>query len=277
MSEKTMTTEKAMRTVETEITIDAPVDAVWRALTDADEMERWFPLEARVEPGPDGHVFMSWKNEIDFTSPITAWDENRRFAYAWQMESAPGPMVADFHLEAAGGKTVLRLVHSGFPSDPSWDGFYHGVRTGWAFELRSLRHYLERYAGASRQVVYVRRRIAAPLEAVWQGIVGPDGIGLAEDPGDLEEGSPFHAGGLAGSAWSGRVLCCEPGSLFAGTVDELGEALLRFYMDPCSAHPELSDVMVWMSLWGRPEGDAETLQAAFRDRLETLFPNGDFR
>ena len=164
MSEKTMTTEKAMRTVETEITIDAPVDAVWRALTDADEMERWFPLEARVEPGPDGHVFMSWKNEIDFTSPITAWDENRRFAYAWQMESAPGPMVADFHLEAAGGKTVLRLVHSGFPSDPSWDGFYHGVRTGWAFELRSLRHYLERYAGASKRC---GRGSSAPTGSAW--------------------------------------------------------------------------------------------------------------
>lgn len=276
MSEPT-STDATLRAVETEITIEAPVDAVWRALTEADEMERWFPLEARVEPGTDGRVFMSWKNEIEFTSPITAWDEHRRFAYAWEVENAPGPMVADFHLEAAGGKTVLRLVHSGFPSEHSWDGFYHGVRTGWAFELRSLRHYLERHVGAPRRAVYVRRRIAAPLAAVWSGLVSAKGIDLKEDPAALSEGSPFHARAVTGSEWSGRVLCCEPGSLFAGTVDELGDALFRFYMDPCNADPKLSDLMVWMSLWGRDQDEVERLEGAWKDRLEALFPKGEFR
>ncbi|HET6639495.1 MAG TPA: SRPBCC domain-containing protein, partial [Gemmatimonadota bacterium] len=41
----------ATRAAKGEIAIDAPVEVVWKALTDARELERWFPLEARVKPG----------------------------------------------------------------------------------------------------------------------------------------------------------------------------------------------------------------------------------
>ena len=44
------------RTVEREIEIDAPLAAVWRAHTDAEEVTRWFPLHARVSPGAGGSV-----------------------------------------------------------------------------------------------------------------------------------------------------------------------------------------------------------------------------
>jgi uncharacterized protein YndB with AHSA1/START domain len=38
------------RTVETEMAIDAPLEAVWKALTEAGELTRWFPVEARSSP-----------------------------------------------------------------------------------------------------------------------------------------------------------------------------------------------------------------------------------
>ncbi len=50
----------ARRSVERTIEIDAPVRDVWRALTDADELMRWFPLEARAEPGEGGSIWMRW-------------------------------------------------------------------------------------------------------------------------------------------------------------------------------------------------------------------------
>lgn len=43
-----------------EVTISAPVEAVWKALTDAMELARWFPLEASVRPGVGGSVRLSW-------------------------------------------------------------------------------------------------------------------------------------------------------------------------------------------------------------------------
>ena len=34
------------------IDIDAPVDAVWKALSDAEEVTRWFATRAAIEPRP---------------------------------------------------------------------------------------------------------------------------------------------------------------------------------------------------------------------------------
>ena len=39
------------RKIERAITIEVPVDAVWKALTDAAELTRWFPLRVSVSPG----------------------------------------------------------------------------------------------------------------------------------------------------------------------------------------------------------------------------------
>jgi uncharacterized protein YndB with AHSA1/START domain len=48
---------KKERRVEREIEINAVVEDVWKALTDANELARWFPLEARVTPGVGGKIF----------------------------------------------------------------------------------------------------------------------------------------------------------------------------------------------------------------------------
>ena len=41
-------TGKATRTQQHEIVIDAPLEAVWKAITDAEELTRWFVQEASV-------------------------------------------------------------------------------------------------------------------------------------------------------------------------------------------------------------------------------------
>ena len=65
------------RTFETEIEIDAPVESVWKALTEADELTRWFPLEAKVNPGVGGSVEMSWTKYSVWDSRIEIWEPNR--------------------------------------------------------------------------------------------------------------------------------------------------------------------------------------------------------
>ena len=44
------------RKLEREVMLEAPVDKVWKALTDAQELKKWFPLEARVTPGAGGEI-----------------------------------------------------------------------------------------------------------------------------------------------------------------------------------------------------------------------------
>jgi uncharacterized protein YndB with AHSA1/START domain len=42
-----------------EIVIDAPIEAVWKAIVDGEELTRWFVEEATVEPGVGGTFTIS--------------------------------------------------------------------------------------------------------------------------------------------------------------------------------------------------------------------------
>ena len=61
------------RSIETQIEINAPIEAVWKALTDGEELANWFPLKARVTPGVGGSVWSYWAEDMQWESPIDAW------------------------------------------------------------------------------------------------------------------------------------------------------------------------------------------------------------
>ena len=50
---------KGTRTQQHEIVINAPVEAVWKAISDAEELTRWFVQEASVEPRVGGMLTFS--------------------------------------------------------------------------------------------------------------------------------------------------------------------------------------------------------------------------
>ena len=52
----TQTKPDTKRAFELALDIDASADEVWRALTEAEELMRWFPLEAQVAPGNGGSM-----------------------------------------------------------------------------------------------------------------------------------------------------------------------------------------------------------------------------
>ena len=72
------TTDKKRRSFSMSIDIDATPEEVWRALTDAGELMRWFPLQARVTPGKGGSVFWGWDEHWAWESQIDAWEPERR-------------------------------------------------------------------------------------------------------------------------------------------------------------------------------------------------------
>lgn len=248
-------TDTATRAVEGRIEIDAPVDAVWRALVEADELERWFPLEARVDPGVGGQVWMSWKNEYEGASEILEWEPNRRLRITWGGWDGEGPpMVTDFHLEGKGGGTVLRVVTSGFPTDASWDAWVEGTRSGWRYELRSLKRYLERHAGTDREVVYLRRRVKASADEAWARLTGPDGVG--ERPLD---GEPFDV---------------DPPRQYAAEVED-PPGLVRVSTEPCMGRDDVRDATLFLSAWGADPARVEAVRAEWETVLDRVFPDAE--
>src|SRR5512134_330311 len=123
-------TMKAGKTIDTVLEIAASPDAVWRALTDPVELTRWFPLEAQVTPGVGGRIRWSWGEPIVSEASIETWEPTRRLRLIEQTNLGdhvtpeegrlPG-RVLEFTLEPREGKTILRLVHSGFGDEAEWE------------------------------------------------------------------------------------------------------------------------------------------------------------
>ncbi len=273
------------RQIDTSIVINAPVEAVWKALTDAEELTRWFPLEARVKPGVGGSVWGSWRNEYQFESPIAAWEENRHLKLIYCEPIPPGtvgpdgkPMfpipfqiACDYYLEAKGGKTVLRIVHSGFSSDPAWDAQYDGTVGGWAFEMRGLRHYLERHRGSRREVVAVRRFLTIPVEEAWGRLMGREGLFAEGRVEGAKEGDRYSMTTAAGDRLSGTVYINTPPAAFAAIVSEFGDAYLRVKIDRGCFPSFKPDANVWFSLYGEAARDAKKIGERYEALMTKLF------
>lgn len=225
------------RTAEIVKHLNAPVEAVWKALTDADELTRWFPLEARVKPGAGGSMFCSWRNEYKFDSPITIWEPNKHLRVLWGPADAPESELfgVDYFLHAQDdGTTVLRLVHFGFGTGPQWDGMYDGVCRGWGHMLFTLDNYLSRHRGTPRNAIYLSRKvIGGDKSAAFNRFCSKDG-GLFADSSILhaKPGERFRAKLVTGEDISGTVRRATPGGYFEALLDSLDYSTMCIQTDP---------------------------------------------
>lgn len=221
---------------EHEIAIDAPVEAVWRAISEAAEVTRWFVSEAEIEPKVGGTYRVSWGEGMEGVSDITAFEPGRRLRIVHRpMPGSPemptGPIAEEFEIRTEEGKTVLRLVTSGIPGTEDWDDFYEGTRRGWRIFLMGLRHYLEYHAGTPRDHILSSIGLPGSCEEAWTALLGPEGIGL-EEPGGLAAGDAYSGRTAFGDAIDGRVLLHDPPYRLLVTVDGLDNALLGATLEP---------------------------------------------
>jgi len=132
-----------------ERTFDAPAASVWKALTDKDEMRKWYfdlaefkpeaGFEFRFSAGPDDRKYLH-------ICKITEAVEGKKLTYSWRYEGYEGISYVTFELFPEGDKTRLRLTHSGvesFPKDNA-DFAKENFVAGWTDIIgRSLRDFLE--------------------------------------------------------------------------------------------------------------------------------------
>ena len=184
-----------------EIVIDAPIEAVWKAITDGEELTRWFVDKATVTPGVGGTISIAWGDdgdELGHDRGVGAEQEAAKEAGAHDMGAAKHdpavPMIDEYTIERRDGKTVLRLVCSGIPDAKEWDGFYNGTDTGWESFLRTLRHYLEHNPGKPRTTITIVGKASGTLEETWPRLlaaVAPRGTVVFEQaPAILEMSDP---------------------------------------------------------------------------------------
>jgi uncharacterized protein YndB with AHSA1/START domain len=253
------------RSLERQVTIAAPPAAVWRALTDAEELTRWFPLEARVEPGGGGAIFVRWDDADQGESRITIWEPERHLGtVGWAGDLRE--IVTDYYLEAAEGGTRLRVVNSGFGRGTDWDEMLDGFGYGWDFELRGLRHYLERHRGAPRHVAWVRLPLDGTRERTWHRLAGPGGW-FGDAFARVAEGDHFSATTPQGDRFTGQVERWQPPHQLVARVEEWNDALLRVHLTPSSCG---GGAIVWLSTYGMPSSEVGALAERWRNATSVV-------
>jgi uncharacterized protein YndB with AHSA1/START domain len=100
-----------------EMTVDAPADDVWAALTDPDELAVWFGANAEVDLRVGGAIRFRWPNGSERRGLVIDLDPPRRLAFRWrEMRSvAAGPAAATvvaFTLDADGRGTRVTVTES---------------------------------------------------------------------------------------------------------------------------------------------------------------------
>jgi uncharacterized protein YndB with AHSA1/START domain len=106
------------------VVIDAEPEAVFKALIEPEQLNRWIASNAVVEPRVGGHYDFGWGMGADLILDLAP---NERLATIDEASpDGPPPTVKTWTLAGSGGRTTLTLVHSGFAPDQDNGGLYKG-------------------------------------------------------------------------------------------------------------------------------------------------------
>jgi uncharacterized protein YndB with AHSA1/START domain len=111
--------------IERDVEIEAPVDVVWRTITEPDQITRWFAdqVELELKPGGRGYLGFDQQGKKEGTTiAVETVDRPNRFAFRWNrpQDADPDPtnsILVEFTLDARGPeRTHLRVVETGVES-----------------------------------------------------------------------------------------------------------------------------------------------------------------
>lgn len=144
--------------IEKTIELKAPIERVWRALTDHVEFGQWFQvrIDAPFVPGKatTGQITYPGYEHIRWTATVTRIEAPHLFAFTWRPYaidpnvdySGETPTLVEFRLEAIAIGTRLRLTESGFAQVPAHrrvEAFRMNER-GWTEQMENIRTHVER-------------------------------------------------------------------------------------------------------------------------------------
>lgn len=202
-----------------EMTIAAPADAVWDALTDPAKIYNWHGWD---DP--------SLRDEVEFI-----YVKYGRPDHATRIFGFEG-MGDRFEVEARGGQTVLRVIRA-VPDGESWDDVYEDMVEGWISFVQQLRLAVESHGVGPRRTIYLSGSDAVPSEALGLAdlLATPPGqpISVTLATGDRIDGIAWHRTswqfGMTVPQWGDGLLIVTDKSKTSETPDGRGMVILTTY------------------------------------------------
>jgi len=125
--------------IEHDVLIEAPVDTVWRIITEPEHIAQWFSDAAEVDlrPGGVGTLIFGDPSSTETKSQpffIETFDPTSHFSFRWCHEDSNDrstkSLLVEFTLEPEGSDTRLRLVESNHSARWGEEGYDDHVK-GW--------------------------------------------------------------------------------------------------------------------------------------------------
>ena len=144
--------------IEASVTLAAPRERVWQALTDHREFGEWFKVKLdqpfKAGQPSTGHITHPGYEHVRWTAQVESIEPQQRFSFRWRPYaidpkvdySAEPTTLNEFTLEdAPGGGTLLKLVESGFDGVPEArrEEAYRMNSQGWRAQMENIRKHLE--------------------------------------------------------------------------------------------------------------------------------------
>jgi uncharacterized protein YndB with AHSA1/START domain len=130
------------RSLEKELFINATPERVFQALTEKEDLERWFLAKAEVDLRPGGAIRFEWGPGVFNVGKILVLEPPHRLSYTWEALE-PSPTTITFELTAENDGTRLHLIHTGIGEGEDWDNYYTSISSGWNAHLNNLTAWLE--------------------------------------------------------------------------------------------------------------------------------------
>ncbi len=132
-----------------ERTYNAPVNKVWKAITNRDLIQQWYFNIAAFKPEVGFEfTFDGGSKEKTYTHlcKILEVIPNKKLSYSWRYKDYEGNSVVTFELFDEGEKTRLKLTHTGLETFPqvSKDFSKESFTQGWTHIIgTSLKNFVE--------------------------------------------------------------------------------------------------------------------------------------
>lgn len=157
-------------------TFSATIEQVWKAVTDKDQMRRWYfdLAEFKAEVGFHFQFLGGPSPEKQYLHlcEVTEVIPNKRITYSWRYDGYAGISFVTFELIGNGNTTRLNFTHTGIDSFPKEnpDLAIGNFIEGWNYIIHtSLKDYVENVD----KEIFSSRTFDAPRDLVWEVWTNP--------------------------------------------------------------------------------------------------------
>jgi uncharacterized protein YndB with AHSA1/START domain len=132
-----------------ERTFNASAETIWKAISNKDEMKKWYFDLAEFDPKVGFEFQFSGgppEKQYLHLCKITEVIPNRKLTYSWRYDGYEGISFVTFELFKEGNKTRLKLTHEGLETFPVSNPHLakENFAVGWTEIIgKSLKNYLE--------------------------------------------------------------------------------------------------------------------------------------